>query len=67
MLKLLEWFKLDKAALVQHMDVSVLKLKDTMRKKAERRQKFRKDVKCTKYFYHKPMLLIQSMNKAYVF
>ena len=49
MLKLLDWFKLDKAELVQHMDVNVLKMKDTMRKKAERRQKCRKDMKC-KFF-----------------
>ena len=46
MLKLLEWFKLDKAALVNHMDVGVIRLKDRMRKKAERREKFRKDVGC---------------------
>ena len=46
MLKLLEWFKMDKAELVKHMDVDVVRLKDVMQKKARRRERFRKDVKC---------------------
>ena len=41
MLQLLEWFKLDKAPLVNHADIDVIKQKETMKRKAKIRQTIR--------------------------